>query len=98
MCICIITARKQSLGQGNIFRDVCLSRGRYDVTSRHGQDPPPGQHPWSTSGRYASYWNAFLFWYHSSHLRCYFIYRTMRKVQEPTCGNERLLKLESVFC
>ena len=95
----IISPHKRSLGQGNVFTPVCLSRrGRcYDVTSCYRQHHPPGQHhPWivplpdrtslqtapsqtapppgqhhphldsttpsrSTSGRYASYCNAFLF-------------------------------------
>ena len=74
----LITARKRSLGQGNIFSSVCQEfcsqRGRVP-----GQVHPPGQvhHPptpptrythragtcWeirTTSGRYASYRNAFL--------------------------------------
>ena len=44
--IAIITARKRSLGQGNIFRSICLStwgwwwEGCYDVTSCYGQHPP----------------------------------------------------------
>ena len=29
----VITARKRSLGQGNVFTGVCLSIGEYDVTS-----------------------------------------------------------------
>ena len=62
----IFTARKRSLGQGNIFAPVCHSvhRGR----GVPGQVPPgqvhtPTMHAGirSTSGRYASYWNAFLF-------------------------------------
>ena len=61
------TARKRSLGQGNIFRSMCQEfcpRGGCVVV---------GAHAWllggcvgydeirSMSGRYASYWNAFLF-------------------------------------
>ena len=114
----LVTARKRSLGQGNIFRSVCqefcpqgvsasthpgipLGPGRHPPhplgtrhppTSRHphgpGQagtpqtrqappqdqagtpsldqagTPPPSRACWeirSTSGRYASYWNAILF-------------------------------------
>ena len=99
------TARKRSLGQGNIFSSVSrilftggggstwagTPLGRYIPPPRAGTPPrqvhPPGQvhpqadtlprqvHPWAgsppwssacweiraTSGRYASYWNAFLF-------------------------------------
>ena len=29
----VITARKRSLGQGNLFTGVCLSTEEYDVTS-----------------------------------------------------------------
>ena len=95
----IITARKQSLGQDNIFRSVCHEfcprggggqyLGRYPpgpgTPSRAGTPPgtryPPGRYTprrtrypragtppssacWeirATSGRYASYWNAYLF-------------------------------------
>ena len=89
----IFTARKRSLGRGNVFTPVCLSTGDFhpqqgvpslgevlslgsSILSRgcHPQqggfheggaikyrgvvkDPPPGR---STSGQYASYWNAFL--------------------------------------
>ena len=50
----LITARKRSLGKGNVFTPVCDSfcsgwRGELSL--------------WSASGRYASYWNAFLFAY-----------------------------------
>ena len=84
-----ITARKRSLGQGNIFTPVCHSVHRgvlpqcmlgyhHPPRTRHppGADPPGTRHPppeqsracWeirSTSGRYASYWNAILFKVHS---------------------------------
>ena len=85
-----ITARKRSLGQGNIFTPVCHSVHRAGLSqcmlgyhhppprTRHppGADPPGTRHPppeqsracWeirSTSGRYASYWNAILFKVHS---------------------------------
>ena len=90
--VSFITARKRSLGQGNIFRSmcqefcprgggVCLSacwgaplwdqapppQDRHPSGTRH-TPPGPGTHPsrsracWeirSTSGWYASYWNAF---------------------------------------
>ena len=49
-----ITARKRSLGQGNIFTPVCHSVH----TGVPGGDPPPDGYCY---GRYASYWNAFLF-------------------------------------
>ena len=76
----IITARKKSLGQGNVFAPVChtVDRGslplggclppegsgsRWSASGR-GLDrplPPAEQHgPRSTSGRYASHWDAFL--------------------------------------
>ena len=77
----IFTARKRSLGQGNIFTLVCHSvhRGGGLPQCMLGyQNPPPRSRPppgpgtppsgsracWeirSTSGRYASYWNAILF-------------------------------------
>ena len=87
----IFTARKRSLGQGNIFRSVCQEfcpQGRVCLSacwdtiplppgagtpppgagtplSRHPPDQasPPSRAYWeiqSTSGRYASYWNAIL--------------------------------------
>ena len=88
----VITARKRSLGQGNIFASVCHSvhRGgapgqvhtRYTPQNQVPPRTPPT--PWdqvhsprnrytppplssacweirTTSGRYAFYWNAFLF-------------------------------------
>ena len=66
----IITAHKRSLGEGNIFSSVCqefCTRG--GSASVHAWIPPPGADTplhsacWeiqSTSGRYASYWNAIL--------------------------------------
>ena len=113
--VLVFTARKRSLGQGNIFAPVCHSvhggstlagtsspsrytphwpvhpLGRYTPWQEHppgkvppgrytprrytplGSTPPGRYHPLrqvhspvhagirSTSGRYASYWNAFLF-------------------------------------
>ena len=62
-CGFIFTARKRSLGQGNIFIGVCqefCSRGGGGVCSRGGawwRFPPDGY----CCGRYASYWNAFLY-------------------------------------
>ena len=84
------TARKRSLGQGNIFAPVCHSvqggtcpgtptpqqvqlPGRYSppagtppgrYTPQAGT-PPAAMHAGirSTSGRYASYWNAFLLFF-----------------------------------
>ena len=68
----IITARKRSLGRGNIFVSVCHSVHRGEYLGRYtpqagihppGQVHPPAMHAGirSTSERYASYWNAFLF-------------------------------------
>ena len=82
----VITARKQSLGQGNVFTSICYSvhqgsgvvgsaskgagsasRGRVCIQEVCIQgagwaDPPNGYYGIRpTSGRYASYWNAFLF-------------------------------------
>ena len=72
----IITTRKRSLGQGNIFTSVCqefCSQGGMPHCIL-GYHPRPGKEKpratqtplhsacWeirSTSGRYASYWNAF---------------------------------------
>ena len=87
----IFTARKRSLGQGNIFSSMCQEfcsgrgstwagtpEGRY--TPHSGQVHPLGRYTpqagtpqagtppgtsvcwaiWATSGRYATYWNAFL--------------------------------------
>ena len=63
--------------EGYVFTHVCLSTGGGVVRSSgvcvHGRGmrgrrdvahmPPPGRYQeiWSMSGRYASYWNAFLF-------------------------------------
>ena len=69
----IITARKRSLGQGNISTPVCHSVHRggvclnacWDTTPaapRANATPPTAC--WeirSTRGRYVSYWNAILF-------------------------------------
>ena len=80
----IITARKRSLGQGNIFTGVCLSTGgssSWGVSVQDGLCPGgsisrmvfvqyvvsvqgdlcQGDPRMVKSGRYASYWNAFLF-------------------------------------
>ena len=65
----IFTAHKRSLGQGNAFTPVCHSVHRWGLhtggsASRKGgwADPPIAYYGIrSTSGRYASYWNAFLF-------------------------------------
>ena len=82
--IFFFTARKRSLGQGNIFSSMCQEfcprgggladqapRGPGIPLEQSPQDQiPPDQPPplcsacWeirSTSGRYASYWNAILF-------------------------------------
>ena len=62
------------LGQGNVFTSVCLSTGGRGVCLSACWDTPPTRHPPGpgtppreadcsirlTSGRYASYWNAFL--------------------------------------
>ena len=82
----VITARKRSLGQGNVFTRMCHSvhRGRRSALGGSTFRAPASrgvclqgvwiQGSWadplrymryygirSTSGRYASYWNAFLF-------------------------------------
>ena len=51
---------QRSCGQGNIFTPVCHSVHRGGSASVHVGIPPPPRIR-STSGRYASYWNAFLF-------------------------------------
>ena len=69
----IFTACKRSFGQGNMFTGVCLSTGGVPGPGRvpgpggvscprgvPGGDPPHGY----CCGRYASYWNAFLFRMH----------------------------------
>ena len=61
----IITDRKRSLGQGNIFAPVCHSVHRVGSTwagTPRAGTPPLTVHAGlrSTSERYASYWNAFL--------------------------------------
>ena len=62
LCAIIIAARKRSLGQGNVFRSVCLSRGDRD---------PSQQRPlYGKERRYASYWNAFLLCTMSSSVVC----------------------------
>ena len=51
---------QRSCGQGHIFTPVCHSVHRGGLPQcMLGYQPPPGKR--STSGRYASYWNAFLF-------------------------------------
>ena len=58
----IITARKRSLGQGNIFTSVCqefCSQGGCLVPG--GVWRPPLRDGYCC-GWYASYWNAFLFY------------------------------------
>ena len=53
----IFTARKQSLGKGNVFTGVCLNTGGdclEGVCLQRGWADPPGT-------RKASYWNTFLF-------------------------------------
>ena len=62
----VFTARKRSLGKGNVFTRMCHSvhgRSLYGVTSCLSLVPCPfqGRSPSVKSGRYASYWNAFLF-------------------------------------
>ena len=71
--VCVITVRKRSLGQGNFFTPVCDSVHSGGVVSAplhagihppgpEADTPPPGYYRIrSTSGRYASYWNAFLY-------------------------------------
>ena len=95
----LFTARKRSLGQGNIFTSVCQKFCSQGTTPLHagippqpgkdtplGRQTPPGRQTplhsacwekWSTSGRYASYWNAILFFlyfhkieFHSQELFC----------------------------
>ena len=49
--------------EGYVFIGVCLSTGWGVVCMGEGvgQTPPIGYYGiWSTSGRYASYWNTFL--------------------------------------
>ena len=66
----LITARKRCLGQGNIFIGVCQKfcsqvggvsarGGGVCFWGVSGGDPPDGY----CCGRYASYWNAFLYMY-----------------------------------
>ena len=64
----IFTARKRSLGQGNIFTPVCHSVHTGGIClsagAGAGADTPLRSACWeirSTSGQYASYWNAILF-------------------------------------
>ena len=56
----IITGRKRSLGQGNVFTPVCLlmtgGSPYRDICLQEADLPPRNQ----KSGRYALYWNAFL--------------------------------------
>ena len=68
------------LGQGYVFTRVCHSV-HGGVASVHADTPPPEQTPptgssacweiWATSGRYASYWNAYL-------LKFVFVYLTQK--------------------
>ena len=81
-CNIIITARKRSLGQGNIFTGVCPPGGGVCLWVQgctppghtHSLDIPPPCPPRSTSGWYASYWNAFLF--RKIHFIYYFLIRS----------------------
>ena len=59
----MFTARKRSLGQGNVFISVCDSvHGGVDTPPLVDTPNPLGYYGIrSTSGRYASYWNAYLF-------------------------------------
>ena len=54
----LVTARKRSLGQGNAFTGVCLSTGVWASAYKAS-----GVCLWGGEwgGRYASYWNAFLY-------------------------------------
>ena len=64
--VLIYYCRKRRLGQGNVFTPSCLFTG----AGGGMPNPPPGCRPpgcrplppeiRSTSGRYASYWNAYL--------------------------------------
>ena len=76
----LITARKRSLGKGNVFTLFCqsfCSRGKGCIPACNwgvytpwedtpwADTPPPGQtlsRDGNCSGRYASYWNAFLYY------------------------------------
>ena len=63
-CDCLLLPpANEVLGQGNIFARVCHSVHRGGSTWA-GTPPvagtPPGREIRATSGRYASYWNAFL--------------------------------------
>ena len=60
--IIIFTARERSLGQGNTFTSVCHSVHREGGSASGGRDTHGivRDSMRSTSGRYASYWNAFL--------------------------------------
>ena len=64
------------LGGGNFFFDFCFL---------WGYTPPPGPDTgiWSTFGRYASYWNAFLFEMYL-HIRCEFSSSSIEKLQMHT--------------
>ena len=60
----LITDRILNMGEVNVFTGVCLSTGGPPseggvVLKGVGETPPP--EIWSTSCRYASYWNAILF-------------------------------------
>ena len=72
----LVTARKQSLGQANIFAPVCHSVQKGGCTWSWEVSGPRGVWPWGSAprdvpggdpprdgyccGRYASYWNVFL--------------------------------------
>ena len=55
----LFTARIRSMGQGNVFTDVCHSVQKGGLHSHQEADPSPEGRR-STGGRYASYWNAYL--------------------------------------
>ena len=69
----IVTARKRSLGQGNFFTPICLStRGK--VRLRRGGSGQTLPEP--DKGRYASYWNAFLFLVNSNHTNSQWLWKS----------------------
>ena len=77
----IFTTRKRSLGQSNIFTSVCLFTGDLHPGGLGRPPLPKAEHYAirSTSGWFASYWNAFLLCFNSNYIFFYFLWHIIIK-------------------